>query len=84
MSWWDRYRAWQLESRARYIATELGLRVLIVVLAAWIFFGTHPGQAPLLFGIGVVLGIVVLGRIYYPRSKAKSQHATLPARTTHS
>lgn len=82
MSWWKRYQAWQLESRARYVATQLGLSLLIVLLMAWVIFSTHPGQAPLLFGIGTVLGILVYGWIYYPRAKAKRQQASVPTRTT--
>lgn len=82
MSWWGRYQAWQLESRARYVATALGLNVLIALGVAWVFFSTHPGKAPLLVAIGVVLGILVHGWIYYPRAKAKRQHTLVHTRRT--
>lgn len=82
MSRWDRYQTWQLESRARYVATELGLRILIVVLAAWLFAGTHPGKAPLLVTLFVVLGILIYGWVWYPRAKAKREQASVPTRRT--
>lgn len=82
MSSWQRYRAWQLESRARYVATVLGLNGPILLLMTWLVSGTHPGQAPLLFAIVVVLGIPVYGWLWYPRVKAKSRQASVPTRTT--
>ena len=84
MGWWERYQAWQLESRARYVATSLGLSLLIVLGSAWVIGGTHPGKAPLLFSIFLVLAILVYGWIYYPRAKAKSENASVPPRTSHS
>ncbi len=73
MSWWKRYRAWQLQSRMRYAVTELGLRAAILWLLAWVVAGSPPAAAgALVFGIFLVLGIFVYGWVYYPRVKAKS------------
>jgi hypothetical protein len=79
---WDRYKAWQIESRARYVATAVGLRALIVLLCLWLFIGSSTSKTLLLTATFAVLGILVYGWLWYPRAKAKSQHASVPTRTT--
>jgi hypothetical protein len=95
MSWWDRYQAWQpesqwdryqarrLESRARYVATAVGPRALIVFFVFGVFSGYSAGKALLLTAISAVLCTLVYGWVWYPRAKAKSQRTSVPAHTTH-
>lgn len=76
----QRYHEWQLESRTNYVASALGVNLLIVILVGWLLAGTHPGKAPLLFAAGVAVAILVYGWVHYPRAKAKAQQA--PRTTT--
>jgi hypothetical protein len=95
MSWWDRYQAWQpesrwdqyqawqLESRGRYVATTVGLRAVIVLLGLWLYVGSSASNALLLTATFAVLGILFYGWLWYPRAKAKSQHTSVPTRRAH-
>lgn len=77
---WDRYKAWQLESRSRYVATAVGLRALFVFLFLWLVASSSASRAFLLTAIFAVLAILLWWFWYYPRSKAKSQHKSVPTR----
>lgn len=83
MSWWDRYKAWQLETRGRYLATAVPLRALFVFFFLWLFVGSSAGEALLLTAIFAVVAILLWGFWYYPRAKAQGQHGSVATRTTH-
>ena len=74
MSWWDQYQAWQLKSRAHYVATTVGLRAGIVFLVSWLYYDSSASEALLLTGIVAAFGTLVFW-FWYPRAKAKSKQA---------
>lgn len=77
---WDRYQAWRVESRTRFVTTDLALRVLIVFLFLF-FTGSSVGRALLVTTIFTVLAIPFLWFWHYPRAKTKSQRSSVSAHT---
>ncbi|HJR45026.1 MAG TPA: hypothetical protein VJ927_05425 [Actinomycetota bacterium] len=77
---WDRFQAWRFDSRARWVATGSGLRVVIAFFFL-LLTGSSAGRALQLTAIFAVL-VILVWWLYYPRAKAKSQRTSVPVRTT--
>ena len=70
---WDRYQAWRLRSPARFTATGVGVRLLIVLLIS-LLSGSLSERTVLATALFVVVAAVLWWFVYYPRAVAKSQH----------
>jgi hypothetical protein len=80
---WDRYQAWRLGSRPRWVTTGAGLRILIVFFLSF-FFGSSVGGALLVTAIFAVLASLLWWFWYYPRTKAKGERAPVAVGTAQS
>ena len=81
MAWWERYQAWQLESRARWVATNVVLRAVIVF-----FFSFLIGSSSQKALVVTVTFIAVAAPLWwlwaYPRERAKKDPTSAPVPTT--
>lgn len=78
---WERYQAWRLESRARFTATGVGVRLLVVMLIS-LLSGSLSERTVLATAIFVVVATLLWWFLYYPRAKAKSLHTSVPTQTS--
>ena len=75
-----RYQAWQLESRARWVATSVALRAVIVFLFLFLL-GSSAQRALMVTAIFAVVAGLIWWFWAYPRERAKNQRASV--QTTH-
>lgn len=75
---WDRYQIWRLESPARFTATGVGARLLIVLLVS-LLSGSLSERTVLATAFFVVVATVLWWFIYYPRAVAKGPRASISA-----
>ena len=78
---WDRYQAWRLESRARFTATGVGLRLLTVLLVS-LLTDSLSERTAVASAFFVVVATFLWWFLYYPRAVARRQRTSVPTGST--
>lgn len=78
---WDRYQAWRLGSPARFTATGIGVRLVIVLLIS-LLTGSLSQRSVLATAFFVVIASLLWWFLYYPRAVKKSRQTSISANST--